>query len=106
MGAPRASKLVQSIRLAYASTNVTTSAWVQLDSALNGNSTEMEIFDSSGETLKLGIGVAAAEVDLHHIVPGGNGRIPCMLSVGARLAIKCVSTGPAASGELILNLYR
>lgn len=105
MGAPRASKRVQSIRNAYASVNVTTAAWVQLDSALDANCTEMEIFDSSGQTLQLGIGPAGSEVAIHTIVPGGNGRVPCLLCVGQRLSIKAIS-GTASTGEIDINLYR
>ena len=96
---------VQMIRNDYSSTNVTTSAWVQLDSSLDQDVTELEIFDSSGSTLKLGIGAAGAEVDLIHIMPGGNGKIECLISKGVRLAVKAVSAN-ATTGELTMNLYR
>lgn len=96
---------VQVIRNAYASTNVTTGAWVQLDSALNQNSNHLEIFDSSGSTLKLAIGAASAEVELpFYIVPGGNGMIPVTLSAGQRLAIRAVDAN-ATTGQLVINFY-
>lgn len=96
---------VQLIRNDYSSTNVTTSAYVELDSALNKDVNELEIFDSSGQTLVLAIGAASGEVDTLYVVPGGNGRINCVLPAGARLSIKAVS-GNATTGELTMNLYK
>lgn len=96
--------LVQTIRHVYSSTNVTTGAWVQLDSALDKRCNHVEIFDSSGETLKLGYGAAGSEVDALHILPGGNERVPCILEEGMRLAVKAVS-GTASTGELVINFY-
>lgn len=96
---------IQRIRNDYSSTNVTTSAYVELDAALDGDITELEIFDSSGETLVLAIGASGSEVDQIYIMPGGNGKIECLLSKGARLAVKAVS-GDATTGELTMNLYQ
>lgn len=95
---------VQTIYNAYASTNVTTAAYVVLDTSLNSRVSHAEIFDSSGSILKLAVGGAGAEVDVIHIVPGGNGRIPLVLSEGQRLSIKAVDA-TAATGHLIINFY-
>jgi hypothetical protein len=66
---------------------------------------EIEIFDSSGQTMELSYGPAAgSEANLLYIVPGGNGRMPLTLAKGARLAIQAVS-GNATGGELIINLW-
>lgn len=96
---------VQRIRNVYSSTNVTTGAWVELDSALNQSCNVIEIFDSSGNTMELGIGPAGSESSIPmYIVPGGNGRIRYRLDKGARLAVKAVNA-TSNSGELVLNLY-
>lgn len=93
------------IRNAYASTAVTTSAWVQLDSSLDSSCKIVEIFDSGGQTMELGVGASGSEASLpFYVVPGGNGRIPLTLCAGQRLAIKAVS-GTASTGEFIINLY-
>lgn len=94
---------IQIIRYDY-TVNVTTGAWVQLDSSLNGDVSYAEIFDSSGETLKLGIGPSGSEYDLIYIIPGGNGKIALKLCQGQRLSVRAVSA-TASSGELVLNLY-
>jgi hypothetical protein len=97
--------VVQRIRNAYASTNVTTSAYVQLDAALDNNSRYAEIFDSSGALLKLAVGASGAEVDILDIIPGGNGLIPLRLNLGQRLAIKSVDTATVNTGQLTINLH-
>lgn len=92
-------------RLVYSSTNVTTGAWVQLLSSVGTIAiTEIEIFDSSGETLELGVGAAGSEVSNSYIIPGGNGRIPMQISALSRISVKSVSA-TANSGELIINFY-
>ena len=97
-------KAVQIIRHDYAVTSVTTAAYVELDAALNQFSAEIEIFDSSGETLVLALGAASSERDEFYIIPGGNGRIRALLPKDARLSIKAVS-GTASTGELVINLW-
>lgn len=93
------------IRLEYSTTNVTTTAWVELLLSVGSdNISEIEIFDSSGETLELGVGPSGSEVSQIYVVPGGNGRIPVSLSSLSRLSIKAVSA-TANSGEIIINLY-
>lgn len=86
----------------YASTPVTTGAWVQLAASVSAT-TEMEIFDSSGQTMELGIGAAASETRLILVFPGGNGRVPVALN-GERLSIRAVSA-TASVGEIDINLY-
>lgn len=96
----------QVIRLLYSSTNVTTSAWVQLSSSLPQVTRCMTIFDSSGQTMKLGLGASGSEVSQPwYIIPGGLGVAPVTWALGSRLSIEAVS-GTASSGEIDINLYR
>lgn len=100
-----ANKPVQIIRHDYSSTSVTTSAYTELNSSLNGDVTELEIFDSSGQTLVLAIGAAGSETDQFYIIPGGNGRRTVLLHEGQRLSVKAVSAD-ATAGELTINLFK
>lgn len=96
--------VVTTVRNDYTSTSVTTGAWVQLVASLGAAVTELEIFDSSGETLELGTGAAAAETRLILVVPGGNGRVPVAIAAATRLSIRAVSA-TASVGELDINIY-
>jgi hypothetical protein len=91
-------------RNVYSSTNVTTGAYVQLVASLAAAVNEVEIFDSSGETLVIATGGAGSEVDQVYVFPGGNGRIPLAIASGARVSIKAVSAN-ATAGEIAINFY-
>lgn len=95
--------LNQFIRNDYTSTAVTTSAYVQLIASTSNIYEELEIFDSSGQTLKLAFGGSGSEVDQFLIFPGGNGRILHHCPVGTRISIEAVSAN-ATVGEIDLNL--
>jgi hypothetical protein len=91
-------------RIDYTSTSVTTSAYVQLLASTSGAVNEVEIFDSSGQTLVLATGGAGSESDQVYIFPGGNGRISLAIATSTRVAIKAVSA-TANSGEISVNFY-
>lgn len=95
---------LQFVRNDYSSVNVTTSAYTQLIASTSGITNVLEIFDSSGQTLKIAFGAAASEVDKFIVVPGGNGRMTVNIPAGTRISIKALS-GNATSGEIDLNLY-
>lgn len=91
-------------RIDYTSTSVTTGAYVQLLASTLATITEVEIFDSSGQTLFLAYGSAGSETNLCYITPGGNGRIPVTIPNATRVAIKAVSA-TANAGEITVNFY-
>lgn len=105
-GAVSSGIAMQVLNNAYASTNVTTGAYVELDSALNHDTNFAEIVDTSGALLKLAIGPAGSESDYINIPPGGNGLIPLHLDKGARLSIKSIDTATVNTGRLSITLYR
>ena len=88
----------------YATTNVTTGAYVQLVASLGATCNEIEIFDSSGQTLILATGGSGSEVDQIFVFPGGNGRVPLTIASGTRVSIKAVSA-TANDGEIAINFY-
>jgi hypothetical protein len=94
----------QFVRNDYTSTAVTTAAYTQLIASTSAAYSALEIFDSSGQTLKLAIGGAGSEVDQFLIFPGGNGRIPFTVASGSRISIKAVSA-TANAGEIDINFY-
>ena len=64
----------------------------------------IEVFDSSGEALIIGVGAAASEVVQFCVTPGGNGQIPLGIPSASRIAIKAL-TNTASNGFIIINLY-
>lgn len=91
-------------RINYTITNVSTSAYTQLEASVASLTNEIEIFDSSGQTLALAFGAAGAEVNQIYITPGGNGRIPLKIIAGTRLSIKAISNNVNV-GEINVNFY-
>ena len=91
------------VRNDYTVTPVTSAAFVQLIASAAAT-TEIEIFDSSGQPLSLAFGAAGSEVIQATIFPGGNGRIPLAIPAGTRVSIKAISAS-AIAGELDLNFY-
>lgn len=96
--------VVTRARNAYSVTPVTTAAYVQLVASLGAKVNEVEIFDSSGETLILATGGAGSEADQVYVFPGGNGRIPLTIASGTRVSVKAVSA-TASAGEIAINFY-
>lgn len=102
---PQGAAYVGSARNNYSSVNVTAAAWVQLIAATGADSQGLTLFDSSGETLELGIGAAAAESRVLIIPPGGlDGYIPLRIASGSRVSVRAVSA-TASVGEINLNLF-
>jgi len=94
--------LVTSVRNDYSSDGVTTGAWVELVSSLGAEVNLLDIFDSSGQTMELGVGAAASEARVAIIYPGGNGQLPLQIASGSRVSIRAVSND-ADAGELNIN---
>lgn len=95
---------LQFVRNVYSSTNVTTTAYVQLIASTSGAANVIEIFDSSGQTLVIAFGGSGLEVNQFIVFPGGNGRITCKVPASTRISIKALSA-TANSGEIDINLY-
>lgn len=95
---------VDFLRNDYTSTNVTTGAFVEVKAALALACSEIEIFDSSGQTLEFATGGSGSEVVQFRIFPGGNGRLPLAFAMGTRITVRAVSA-TADAGELNINFY-
>ena len=95
--------VVATARNAYATTNVTTGAWVQLVASTSATINSFDIYDSSTGTLELGLGAAASETRLVLTYPGQR-NVPVRIPAGSRISIRAVS-GTVSAGEIDLNFY-
>jgi hypothetical protein len=92
-------------RLDYASTSVTTGAYVQIIATTAAATAVCDVFDSSGQTLFLAVGGSGSEIDQIRVVPGGNGVIPLKIAAGSRVSLKAISA-TASAGEFDINCYQ
>lgn len=90
------------VRNNYVSSPVTTAAYVQLIASTSATINQLDIFDSSGQTMVLAIGAVSSEVDTYYISPGGNGKIDLSIPAGSRVSVKAVSAN-ASVGELTIT---
>ena len=93
------------VRNDYSSVNVTTGAYVTLIASTAFAVKRMQVFDSSGQTLKIATGAAASEVDRFLVFPGGNGDVDIAVPAGTRISIRAVSAS-ATVGEISINLFK
>lgn len=96
---------VTTSRKDYSAGSVTTGAWVQLVASLSNDVNEIQIFDSSGQTMELGVGGSGSEARQILIFPGGNGPVPIFIPSGSRVSVRAVSA-TAAVGELSINYLK
>jgi len=100
--------VVETLRHVYDnSTNkVANGVWSELVASMPAAASEIEIFDSSGQTLLIGLGPTGSEGTLGEliVVPGGNGKVPFSIPAGAQVSIQGLS-GDAIKGELDINFY-
>lgn len=95
--------VIEAERIDYTVTPVTTLAWTTLVAATAAQIEWMDMFDSSGETMEIGIGAAGLEVQVGYVIPGGN-RINQVIPAGTRIAIRAVSAD-ATVGEHTTNMF-
>ena len=104
-----AHKAVVKLSLDLALNPVSTSAWVQITSALAYACVALEIFNPSPATMKISIGAAGQEDNNElpfYILPGGNAPslIPIEISKGRRLSVKSIDN-TANALALNMNFY-
>lgn len=92
------------IRNDYTVTAVTVGSYVQLTAATTLTCNQLQVFDSSGQTLALATGAAGSEVVQFYIFPGGNGPVPLAIPAGTRVSVKAISAN-ASVGELDVNFF-
>lgn len=98
------------IRTVYSVTPVTTSAWVVIQAAAPFTVNNASIFDSCGQTLRIGwatVGSSAgSELANSILIPPGGGGFPFNAPIGARISLIAVSANcSAASTENDTNFF-
>lgn len=96
---------VGTARRLYTSTTVSTASYYAM-ATVSATVNEVEIFDSSGQTLYLATGTASAESNRLVITPGGNGRVPLSVPAGTRFSITAAPGNTATAGEIDINFYK
>lgn len=94
------------VRTDYSSTAVGTTNWVVLVSLLSYPGKQVHIFDSSGQTLELGIAPAdaAANAEVRQmIIPPGGATLSLPIPAGYRISIRAISA-TANAGENTLSV--
>lgn len=89
------------IQNAYTSTNITTSAYVQLVASTSNVINTVHIFDSSGQAMIFAIGGSGSEVIQLYVPPGGD-TYALHIPAGSRIAYKAL-TATANAGYLLMS---
>lgn len=94
------------IFLDTSSTNVTSSAYVQLVASTAAAATWVNVFNGSAQPLVLAVGASSSEVDKIGIpASGSTGGVNLYIPAGSRLSVKSKGS-TASSGLLIVNLLQ
>ena len=98
---------VQTLFFNYASTSVSSAAWVQLIASTSDTIKHLTLFESGGYAMEIGIGAAASEVRLFVVPPGGfNGEIPFPIPSGSRVSIRCLEGVTVSVGSIVANFLK
>src|SRR5260221_7149815 len=87
----------------YATTSVTTAAYVTLISSTSTSTRDLEICDYSTKIIKFAIGAAGSEIDIASNAVSGCIVIPYYIPAGSRISAEAVDAS-ATSGYNILSL--
>lgn len=89
--------------LVYATTNVTTGAYVALFTSTSIPTARIQILDTSGKILKIAVGPAGSEVDICSTAVSGSVTIPYYIPSGSRVSIKAIDAN-ATTGYNVTSL--
>lgn len=94
---------VTTVDFAQVSGSITTSAWTQLIATLSDEVNEIQIYNGTGKTLKLGTGAPASEVQVAVVPFGVVSNIKILLATGTRLSLQAIEG--SASGVVAANFF-
>lgn len=96
---------VNNIRLDSASTNITSSAYVQLLATTSGHVAGIDIANGGAQDLVLALGAAGAEVDWMYIKASTTyQRFNVAISKDMRVSVKSLGS-TLSSGTIVINLW-
>lgn len=82
-----------------------TTTWLELFASAPEKTNYIEIFDSTGEVMVLGLGASGSETFYLQILPGGNEHIPVRIDPGSRISLKAFDVVPEIETETTINFY-
>ena len=89
----------------YVAASISDAAWTEIIASTAQAITLLKIFDSSGQIIKVGTGVALSEADLIRIPPGGD-NFEVSIPAGTRIAIRAeAGVGTVVVGTLIFQMF-
>jgi len=88
---------------AYASGNVTTSAYTELFASTAAQFSKIQILDTSGQILKIAIGASGSELDICTTPVTGSIVVPYTVGIGSRISIRAVNAD-ATTGYNVISL--
>jgi hypothetical protein len=92
--------LVEKVRI---TTAITTAAWTALVGSTSADVNHLDIFNGSGEVLKLSIDGGVS--DNIFIPPGGNGLINLQIASGSDIRVRAVSADTVVGDEFVVNFF-
>ncbi len=90
--------------LSYGSTNVTSSAYVELVAATPFPVSRIQVSDTSTKLLKIATGAASSEVDIVTCPISGSVLIPYQIPAGTRLSIKAIDATASTGYNVVTFL--
>jgi len=90
---------------AYATTNVTTAAYVQVISSVSYATNQVQIQDTSGQIMILALGAPGSEVDTWLIPSTFAGTVNVNIPAGSRVSLKA-KTASATTGTFLINVVK
>lgn len=94
-----------SARLDYTGTPVNTATWTTLIGNTSKSITAIYVFDSSGQTMEIGVGPSGSESRIMIIQPGGpDGAVEIVITQGSRIAVRAISA-TASVGEICITAF-
>ena len=99
---------ISTVFKSYATGNVTSTAWVEVVHSMPSSISFVQIYDTSGQVIKIARGASGSEVAIPLTIPrGGNDGDGFLfqISSGDRISVKS-GTATATTGELIMNFFQ
>lgn len=105
-----ARKIVGTVYLNCASTNIVTGAWVQLLASIPVSAAAMEVFNPSDAKVQISLGPAGSETLSKYLIPytvipgGSTGILPAEIPNGARLSVQAIDQA-ITNDYFIINFF-
>lgn len=99
---------IYAVNYKYSTGNVSSGAWREIVTQIPSSISMVDIQDTSGQVMQLGVGSSGNEVAIpFYITRGGNGALLFQMNAYQRISVRAAnSTGTATTGELLINFFQ